>query len=72
MSDHTDAIIAMIRGERGLSVRIAEACGIERAAVYQWDKVPLERVHVVAEVLGIAPENVRPDFFKPPKRKARR
>jgi hypothetical protein len=50
-------------------VRVAEACGIKRTAVYQWEQVPLSRVHVVAEVLGIKPEQVRPDFFKPARRR---
>jgi transcriptional regulator with XRE-family HTH domain len=64
-----DKIVERIRKERGLSVRVAEACGIKRTAVYQWEQVPLSRVHVVAEVLGIKPEQVRPDFFKPARRR---
>jgi hypothetical protein len=58
-----DEIIIKIRGERGLSVRIAKACGIERAAVYQWKQVPIERVHAVAKVIGMTPEQIRPDIF---------
>jgi hypothetical protein len=64
-----DKVIEKIRSTRGLPVRIAEACDIERAAVYQWEQVPLTRVHVVAEVLGMKPEDIRPDFFNPKKRK---
>ena len=64
-----DRACAKIRATRGLSVRVAEACGIERAAVYQWDKVPIERVHEVAEVIGMTPEQIRPDIFKPVKKR---
>lgn len=67
-----DKVMTKIRSTRGLPVKIAEACDIAREAVYQWDRVPLERVFVVAGVLGMKPEDVRPDFFrqKPkPKRK---
>ena len=53
-----------IRSERGLSVKIAKACGIERAAVYQWKRVPVERVHEVAAVIGQTPEQIRPDIFR--------
>lgn len=65
-----DRIMARIRAERGLSVRVAQACGIARTAVYQWTKVPLERVHVVADLLGIPPEQVRPDFFRPKRKRS--
>jgi len=60
-----DRACAKIRATRGLSVRVAEACGIERAAVYQWDQVPIQRVHQVADVIGMAVEDIRPDFFRP-------
>jgi pyruvate kinase len=63
-----DKVVAHIRATRGLSVRVAEACGIERAAVYQWKKVPVERVHQVAKALDMTPEQIRPDIFKRRKR----
>lgn len=59
-----DKVMVKIRSERGLSVKVAEACGIERSAVYQWTRVPVERVHEVAEVIGQTPEQIRPDIFK--------
>jgi hypothetical protein len=60
-----DRAIKKIRGKRGLPARIAEACGIERTAVYQWTRVPIDRVHIVAAVLEMTPEQIRPDIFKP-------
>lgn len=64
MSNRPDKTIERIRSERGLAVRVAEACGIDRAAVYQWQRVPIARVHDVAELLRLQPEQIRPDIFR--------
>ena len=64
MNNKPDKTIERIRSERGLAVRVAEACGIDRAAVYQWERVPIARVHEVAEVLRMQPEQIRPDIFR--------
>ena len=58
-----DPIIKMIRENRGLAVRIAEACGIHRAAVYQWKRVPSERVARVSRVMKVKKSEIRPDLF---------
>lgn len=63
-----DRAIKKIRAERGLAVRVAEACGIKRTAVYQWQKVPIERVHIVARLIKLTPEQIRPDIFRPKRR----
>ena len=63
MASELDAAMKHILATRGLSVRVAEACGIERAAVYQWTRVPVERVHQVAKVLRWSPKKIRPDIF---------
>lgn len=59
-----DAAITKIRAERGMSVRIAEALKIRKAAVYQWRRVPGTRVVQVAEIIGMPPEKIRPDIFR--------
>jgi DNA-binding transcriptional regulator YdaS (Cro superfamily) len=59
-----DKVMTKIRAERGLSIKVAKACGIARAAVYQWSQVPVERVHDVAKVLDMTPEQIRPDIFR--------
>lgn len=64
MNNRPDKTIERIRSERGLAVRVAEACGIDRAAVYQWEQVPIKRVHEVAGLLGIPVEQIRPDIFR--------
>jgi hypothetical protein len=58
-----DAAIARIRGKRGLSVRIADALKIRKAAVYQWERVPPARVRQVAPLIDMTPEQIRPDIF---------
>lgn len=67
-----DKIMVKIKSQRGLSSRVAEACGIERAAVYQWKRVPALRVHLVAPVIGMTPEEIRPDIFVPKHRRPSR
>jgi Protein of unknown function (DUF3489) len=60
---HLDRAINKMKSRRGLSVRVAKACGIRKAAVYQWTKVPSTRVMTVAPILGMTPEEIRPDIF---------
>jgi pyruvate kinase len=64
MSKKQDAAIAKIKGERGMSVRIANALKIKKAAVYQWQKVPPARVQIVSEIIDMPPEKIRPDIFR--------
>jgi len=64
MTDEPDAICAHIRATRGLAAKVAVACGIKRQAVYQWTRVPVERVHIVAKLLKLPAKKIRPDIFK--------
>lgn len=65
MSKKQDAAIAFIKAERGMSVKIAKALKIQKAAVYQWRKVPPARVQTVSPIMGREwpPERIRPDIF---------
>jgi hypothetical protein len=63
-----DKAIHKIRNTRNLPTQVAEACGITRMAVYQWKQVPISRVHLVADIIGMTPEQIRPDIFRPKKR----
>ena len=65
MPNRPDPIIARIRATRGLAAEIARVCGTHRSAVYQWKRVPAERVQVVAEIMKLPPAQIRPDIFKP-------
>jgi DNA-binding transcriptional regulator YdaS (Cro superfamily) len=72
MPKQPDKICARIHAIRGLSARIAEACGIHRSAVYQWKRVPPQQVLTVAAILGLTPEQIRPDIFRPKRSRRRR
>ena len=43
--------------------KTANALGIKRSAIYQWDKIPLERVKQLSELTGISRARLRPDYF---------
>ena len=64
MSKEPDKICVRIHATRGLSAKIARALGTHRSAVYQWKRVPAERVQLVADIMGLTPEQIRPDIFK--------
>jgi DNA-binding transcriptional regulator YdaS (Cro superfamily) len=64
MEQDADLICQQILETRGLPSRIAVACGITRQSVYQWRKVPADRVHVVAKIMKLSPKKIRPDVFK--------
>lgn len=56
-------VMKKIRSQRGMASKIAKACGINRAAVYQWERVPVERVAVVAKIMKMKRAEIRPDIF---------
>jgi DNA-binding transcriptional regulator YdaS (Cro superfamily) len=60
-----DLKTALNAGPRGLKSRIAELCKISPNAVYQWEKVPAEHVHVVEAVLSVPRSKIRPDLYPP-------
>ena len=70
LPEQPDKVVTKIHTTRGLSVRIAEACNLHRSAVYQWRRVPPQWVQVVADIMEMEPEAVRPDIFRPRKRTA--
>ena len=61
MSEH-DPVWRMVRTERGTASRIAEACGINREAVWNWHQVPARHVLNVERVTGIPRDLIRPDL----------
>jgi DNA-binding transcriptional regulator YdaS (Cro superfamily) len=64
-----DGAMTKIRRERGLATKIARACNVSRAAVYQWRAVPPQWIYQVADVTGMTPEEIRPDIFRRPKKR---
>lgn len=54
----------LLRSQRGLMTRVAEALGINRAAVAMWRDVPPERVPDVARITGYSRHQLRPDLWE--------
>ncbi|WFU26306.1 Cro/CI family transcriptional regulator [Bradyrhizobium sp. CB1717] len=44
---------------------LAEALKINRQAIYQWSRIPAERVIPIERISGISREELRPDLFGP-------
>ena len=42
---------------------IAKRLGITKQAVFQWTEVPPRRVKVLAKILRVKPNQLRPDLF---------
>lgn len=51
---------------KGIRLKIAKQCGITHGAVWQWKRVPAERVIDVERVTGIPRHLLRPDIFPNP------
>jgi hypothetical protein len=58
--------VLTIRGDPALVEAITKTCGITKQAIWQWTKVPRDRVLVVARIMGLEPWMLRPDFYPPP------
>lgn len=64
-----DEIMRMIFSKTGFGAVIAKHIGLTNQAVAAWDSVPPKYVMEVAELLGMEPEQIRPDIFGKPTRK---
>jgi len=60
MSDEALTLAIKVAGG---AKNLATALGISPPAVYQWDRVPAERVGKVSALTGIPPQVLRPDLF---------
>lgn len=58
-----DKLKTWLDSERGRLTRLAAACEITHSAVWQWDRVPSDRVLVVEKVTGIPRAELRPDLY---------
>lgn len=60
-----EKLIAYLNAERGRRVALAETLEISPSAISMWTRVPGERLMDVSRATGLAPEELRPDMFKP-------
>lgn len=63
-----DPIMQMIFAEAGLATKIAKRVCVSHQSVSMWKRVPAYHVLEVAPMLGLTPEQVRPDVFQPKRR----
>lgn len=54
--------IERIRQLRGMTNKIATACGVGPSTVSGWDQVPAHHIETVARLLEMTPAEVRPDL----------
>ena len=47
----------------GGMAQLAEKLGIARQAIYQWSRIPAERVVEVERITGVPRVELRPDLF---------
>jgi DNA-binding transcriptional regulator YdaS (Cro superfamily) len=62
MTNLRDATKLAIQRAGGGS-KLAEKLGLTRQAIYQWQRIPPERVQRVEEVTGIPRHQLRPDLY---------
>lgn len=58
-----DKLREWIKGEHGRMTWLAGELGITHAAVWQWDRVPADRVLAVERATGIPRAELRPDLY---------
>jgi hypothetical protein len=61
-----NVVLVMVHTMRGTASRIAEACGINREAVWLWDQVPAKHVLRIEQLLEIPRHLIRSDIYPPP------
>lgn len=59
-----EKIKARVLDEAGGVGPLASHLGITRHAIYQWQKVPADRVGQVMEFTGLHAHEIRPDLFR--------
>jgi hypothetical protein len=63
-----DAVMQMVFATPGLAMVIAKRIRRSHQSVSAWKRVPAHHVLEVAPLLGLTPEQVRPDVFQPKRR----
>ena len=56
----------------GSVTELARALGVRHPALYQWTRVPAERVADVERITGIPRHELRPDLYPPERERKRR
>ena len=58
-----DPTIKLAAEKVGGGAKLARKLGLTRQAIYQWDRIPPERVLQVEEITGVPRHQLRPDLY---------
>ncbi len=58
-----DSVWARLRKRKAMRSTLASALSMDWTTINKWPCVPLKHVFVVARIVGVKPEILRPDFF---------
>jgi hypothetical protein len=61
-----DHVMRLIFSKPGFAKVVAAHVGLTLQAVAAWDRVPAKYVQAVSQLVGIEPEQIRPDIFLRP------
>lgn len=67
--DERDAVMRMVFSKPGFAAEIARHLETTHQNVSQWNHVPAHHVIEIAPLLGMSPEQIRPDIFRKRKRR---
>ena len=56
-------ILTSVFARTGNMSILARKLGITRQAVSKWRQIPVEHIHVIAKMVRMKPEELRPDIF---------
>jgi DNA-binding transcriptional regulator YdaS (Cro superfamily) len=65
MSDTAEIALKEAIAAAGGSAALARRLGIKQPSVFQWERVPAERVLAVEAATGVRRERLRPDIYPP-------
>lgn len=63
MAKNPKAILRRAAKRAGGFPKLADALGITRHALYQWDEIPANRVIAVEKASGVPRQQLRPDLY---------
>ncbi len=63
MATERDPAIVKVCSLLGNASRLAEVCGVSRAAVSRWRRIPPRHLRTVSDLTGLKFEALRPDLF---------
>ena len=65
MNKNTRPIVLLYAAQKvGGMAQLAAELGIARQAIYQWKRVPIDRVVQIERITGVSRNELRPDIFE--------